>query len=140
MTVAATSNIVQVESFLQKMVTAAAPVVENSVHAGINIAAEVVRISSIQYEVTGVLLMAGALIVLSQANKYIKWIKKDWAGWEEGMCVLAALLGIGGGVLSCIFAINGIHHLANVWEWTGIFEPKLQLAHLAIQKVLGATK
>ena len=46
----------------------------------------------------------------------------DWdIGWALG-------LGIGG-IVSMVFALVSVRALFDVWNWVGIFNPKLALAH-----------
>lgn len=95
----------------------------------VDLALTVARIDAAGVIIQGAFFIAvGVLAAL--LTKHI--IKKITAGeWEELVAIVTFPIGMG----AVASLIGGAIDFINIWAWVGIFEPKLWLAHKAIQAV-----
>lgn len=92
---------------------------------------DVIRIDSLGSLIFGfVLLGIGILLYIFMLKAYKK-TQDDYShdGWIP-LCCLS-------GLFSFISLFSGCTVLFNIWNWVGLFQPKLELVHQLIQKVLG---
>lgn len=91
--------------------------------AAVDLAAEVVRVDSIQSLIFGAagLLAAGGLAWVG--SRFLK--RGSATGWEPGIWILGSAVPA---MVSFILAIVSAPKLADFWNWAGAFDPKLALA------------
>ncbi len=94
----------------------------------VNATLNVIRINQAQELVFGI---CGLIAVISLHKKIADCFRRIK---EEGRPELF-IIGYG---LSCVYVVGLVNmaRLINVWNWMGIFQPKLYLAHELIEKVM----
>lgn len=146
-----TDNVTKVVDTLDSSITTLTPMLntimqqlDNTVQAAvgagmkyapdvINLGLTVVRIDCLEDVVDAMASLLGLYILY----RFVKWcgkLAKDDRGGNP--------LPIFGLIFGCVGAIcaagNAFFSLINVWMYVGLFEPKLYIAHLLVEKALNA--
>lgn len=90
-----------------------------------------VRITCISYLMSSFIAMiGGVLLFVASGNFYKKYKKDKFDDTNITLSIICFLIG-------CLFILPAIGGFGYIWNWVGIFDPKLYLAHQVIGKVVG---
>lgn len=91
----------------------------------------VARVTAAQKLLYGLIAVIGSTAFFWIARYLVRKVRDE--NWDE-------FFGIGGifisGALGLFFAIGGLIDLLSIWNWVGVFEPKLWIAHRILEKAL----
>lgn len=92
----------------------------------------VIRIDNIQQLIKSfVFLVLGIILIYVLYKQAIMYRKSDYYGKDSiSMWIFFTA------IPACIINPTGLIGILNIWTWVGIFQPKLYIAHLLMEKVM----